>query len=193
MARPSRALGRSTGRRRKSPVRRKLESSCRCSIRGSRSSWRAAAQKRKAKTARAKAATRNLMKAARRRDANPGSTIWRRSSSARIPSPISGAATRPASAMAQNRSASNRSPYWLNPGNMSFGVEAIQFRRDAQCRDQSGCRVADRRRSVGPAAAADIGPIVRPACRLRNSVVGELTDQWECMNSPFAIARWCGW
>ena len=24
-------------------------------------------------------------------------------------------------------------------------------------------------------------------------IVGELTDQWECMNSPFAIARWCGW
>ena len=42
MARPSRALGRSTGRRRKSPVRRKLESSCRSSIRGSRSSCRAA-------------------------------------------------------------------------------------------------------------------------------------------------------
>jgi hypothetical protein len=58
-----------------------------------------------------------------------------------------------------------------NPRNMSFGVEAIQFRRNAQCRDQSGCGVADRRRSVGPAAAADIGPIVRPACRLRNSVV----------------------
>ena len=69
-----------------------------------------AAQKRKAKTARAKAATRNLLKAARRRDPNPGSTIWRRSSSARIPRPISGAATRPASAMAQNRSASSRVP-----------------------------------------------------------------------------------
>jgi len=26
----------------------------------------------------------------------------------------------------------------------------------------------------------------------RALIVGELTDQWECMNSPFAIARWCG-
>ena len=69
-----------------------------------------AAQKKKAKTARAKAATRSLMKAARRRDPSPGATTIRRSNAARIPIPISGAATRPASAMAQNRSASSRVP-----------------------------------------------------------------------------------